>query len=131
MDVGYSPSGGSIGFFVWRTKAKCHFKNYVINTILSNSSLGKMSNTDTIPCTVILCFLTFCPRCIVLTLIWNSGHILSIYWMYTTAQNIAIGQLAMQQLHIYTAHFDFTTAQIVINCTLKYAPLELYILIGL
>ena len=27
----------------------------------------------------------------------------------------------MQQLHIYIAHFDFTTAHIVINCTLKYA----------
>ena len=27
----------------------------------------------------------------------------------------------MQQLHIYTAYFDFTIAQIVINCTLKYA----------
>jgi len=30
----------------------------------------------------------------------------------------------MQQLHIYTAYFDFTTAQIVINCTLKYALLH-------
>jgi len=27
----------------------------------------------------------------------------------------------MQKLHFYTAHFDFTTAEIVINCTLKYA----------
>src|SRR6218665_426301 len=27
----------------------------------------------------------------------------------------------MQQLRVYTAHFDLTTAQIVINCTLKYA----------
>jgi len=34
---------------------------------------------------------------------------------------MAIGQLTMQNLHFYTAHFDFTTAQIVINCTLKYA----------
>jgi len=32
---------------------------------------------------------------------------------------MAIGQLTMQQLHIYTAHFDVTSAQIVINCTLK------------
>jgi len=34
---------------------------------------------------------------------------------------MAIGQLTIQQLHIYTAHFDFTTAQIAISCTLKYA----------
>jgi len=34
---------------------------------------------------------------------------------------MAIGQLTMQKLHFYTAHFDCTTAQIVINCTLKYA----------
>ena len=34
-------------------------------------------------------------------------------------KDIAIGQLTMEQLN--TAHFDFTTAQIVINCTLKYA----------
>src|SRR6218665_3144793 len=34
---------------------------------------------------------------------------------------MAISQLTMQQLHIYTAHSDFTTAQIVINCMLKYA----------
>jgi len=40
---------------------------------------------------------------------------------FTTAQNIAIGQMAMQRLRIYTAHFDFTTAKIVINCTLRYA----------
>jgi len=31
-----------------------------------------------------------------------------------------IGQMTMKQLHIYTAHFDFTTAEIVINCKLKY-----------
>ena len=36
---------------------------------------------------------------------------------------MAIGQLTIQKLHFYTAHFDFTTAQIVINCTLKYALL--------
>jgi len=34
---------------------------------------------------------------------------------------MAIGQLAMQQLLIYTAHFDFTTAEIMINCTFKHA----------
>src|SRR6218665_2883232 len=34
---------------------------------------------------------------------------------------MAIGQLTMQQLHICTAYFDFTTAQIEINRTLKYA----------
>jgi len=33
----------------------------------------------------------------------------------------------MQQLHINTAHFDFTTAQIVINCTLKYALYDTHI----
>jgi len=27
----------------------------------------------------------------------------------------------MHQLHIYNAHLDFTTAQIVTNCMLKYA----------
>jgi len=36
---------------------------------------------------------------------------------------MAIGQLTMQQLHNYTAQFDFTTAHIVINCMLKYALL--------
>jgi len=30
-------------------------------------------------------------------------------------------QLTMQKLHILHYPFDFTTAQIVINCTLKYA----------
>jgi len=34
---------------------------------------------------------------------------------------MAIGQLTMQQLHSLHCTFDFTTAQIVINCTLKYA----------
>src|SRR6218665_1609411 len=42
---------------------------------------------------------------------------------FTTAQNLAIGELTMQQLHMlhYTFLHVFTTAQIVINCTLKYA----------
>ena len=40
---------------------------------------------------------------------------------FTTAQNLAIGQLTLQQLHILHYTFRFTTAQIVINCTLKYA----------
>ena len=44
---------------------------------------------------------------------------------------MAIGQLTIQKLHFYTAHFDFTTAQILINCTLKYVlpmiyPKQLY-----
>src|SRR6218665_4027596 len=39
-------------------------------------------------------------------------------------QNMEIGQSTIQQLHIYTGHFRFATAQIVINCTLKYALLE-------
>jgi len=34
---------------------------------------------------------------------------------------MAIGQLTMQQLQIIHCAFDFTTAQIVINCMLKYA----------
>jgi len=37
---------------------------------------------------------------------------------------MAIGQLTMQKLNFYTTHFDFTTAQIVINCTLKCALLQ-------
>ena len=36
---------------------------------------------------------------------------------------MVIGHLKMQQLHILHCTFDFTTAQIVINCTLKYALL--------
>src|SRR6218665_3397389 len=39
----------------------------------------------------------------------------------TAAQNLAIGQLTMQQLQILQYTFRFTTAQIVINGTLKYA----------
>ena len=34
---------------------------------------------------------------------------------------MAIDQLTMQQQQYYTEHLDFTTAQIVINCTLKCA----------
>jgi len=34
---------------------------------------------------------------------------------------MATGQLTMEQLHILHCTFEFTTAQIVINCTLKYA----------
>ena len=34
---------------------------------------------------------------------------------------MAIGQLTTQKLHFCTAHFHLKTAQIVINCTLKYA----------
>jgi len=30
---------------------------------------------------------------------------------------MAIGQLTMQKSTFYTAQFDFTTAQIVINCS--------------
>jgi len=32
-----------------------------------------------------------------------------------------IYQLTMQKCTVYTAYFDFTTAQIVINCIVKYA----------
>jgi len=40
---------------------------------------------------------------------------------FTTAQNLAIGQLTLQQLHIlHTEHFYFTNVENVINCTLKY-----------
>jgi len=41
----------------------------------------------------------------------NPGHILIRIYNRTK----------LGKLHIYTAHFDFSTAQIVINCTLKYA----------
>src|SRR6218665_2008176 len=34
---------------------------------------------------------------------------------------MTIGQLTIHNCTFYTAHFDFTTARIVINCTLKYA----------
>src|SRR6218665_2565892 len=40
---------------------------------------------------------------------------------FTIAQKLAFGQLTMQQLHILHYTFRFTTAHIVINCTLKYA----------
>jgi len=43
---------------------------------------------------------------------------------------MAVGQLTMQKLHSCTAQFDFTTAHIVINCTLKYALLYSFMLYG-
>jgi|SRR6218665_790319 len=52
------------------------------------------------------------------------GHILSRIYNCTKHDNRPI---EMQKLHILHYNFDFTTAQIVINCTLKYALVQTHI----
>ena len=49
---------------------------------------------------------------------YQAGHILSRIYNCTKHGNRPIDNA--KNAHVFTAHFDFTTAQIVIICTLKY-----------
>jgi len=55
------------------------------------------------------------------------GHILSRIYNCTIHGNRPIDNA--KTAHLHRAHFDFTTEQIVINCTLKYALTRAYIYI--